>query len=181
MKKKSGCFSRILATLMILGIVGAAGLGYLGYQKANEAETKGTPIEELRSAYVGDAPIEENSELLENFLTDLVGDSEVVKDITAALGDNTMADMIAESCYLPDDDTVSTAIGQKILSYRLSKAYSNGELLVIYSGIMGYAPVTIESNSSHLDGNFLNDLLTYLIKQGIIKEETAAEIKNYIE
>ncbi|MBR5329213.1 MAG: hypothetical protein IKV45_03300 [Firmicutes bacterium] len=181
MKKKSGCFSRILAILMILGIVGAAGLGCLGYQKANEAEANKTPTEELRSAYIGDAPIQGENEVLENFLTELVGDNEVVRDITAALGNSTMADMITEGYYLPDDDTVSTAIAQKILSYRLTKAYSNEELLVIYGGIMDYAPATIESSTPHLDRDFLQDLLSYLTEQGILKEETANEIKTYIK
>ena len=118
---------------------------------------------------------------MENFLTELVGDNEVVRDITAALGNSTMADMITEGYYLPDDDTVSTAIAQKILSYRLTKAYSNEELLVIYGGIMDYAPATIEGNTTHLDRDFLQDLLSYLTEQGILKEETANEIKTYIK
>ena len=64
MKKRSGCLNRILGIGILLGIIGAAGLGYMGYQKANTAEANATPVKELDTVYIGDTVIETDTDNL---------------------------------------------------------------------------------------------------------------------
>lgn len=177
MKKRSGCLKRILIIGMILGIIGAAGLGWMGYEKANTAEANATPIEELGTVYIGDAAIEADTALWEDLLAKVSGNSEAMESITAALGDKTIAEMIAVNCYLPDNDTVSTAIAQKIITHRLSQAYSNEELLFLYQAMTNDPALTAKEPSTTPETDLLADILTYLVENKVIKEDTAKEIK----
>ena len=165
MKKRPGCFNRILGILIIVGILGAVGLGWLGYQKADEAESNTISIEDLGIAYIeGDIP-QTDTEMIEDFLISLFGDNEIAKDVITALSDDTIAEMITESFYLPHDETISTSIAQKILTHRLSKAYTNEELSMIYCGMMGSLPEDLSAADS---SSFLTDIINYLTEQGII-------------
>lgn len=179
MKKRYGFFHRAVTLGIVLGLIGTAGLCFLGYQKAEKAESAAIPIEDLGIAYIkGDIP-QADTERIENILIELFGDHEIVKDIVTALGDDTVAEMITESFYLPHDETISTAIAQKILTHRLSKAYSNAELTLIYCGIHGYAPQSLwEKPTETHDVPFLNDILDYLTEQGILLNDTTNHIES---
>ena len=181
MKKRSGCLNRILGIGILLGIIGAAGLGYMGYQKANTAEANVTPVEELDTAYIGNTVIETDTALWEDLLSEVSGNSEAMQAITAALGDKTIAEMITKTYYLPDDDTVSTAIAQKIITHRLSQAYSNEELLFLYHAMTKEPMPTTTEASDNPETDLLADILQYLIENDLIKEETAAEIEKFIQ
>ena len=178
MKKRSGCFSRILGILIVIGILGAAGLGYLGYQKAETAESRSIPIEDLGIAYIeGDIP-QADTDMIEDFLIGLFGDSEIANDVITALSDDTVAEMITESFYLPHDETISTSIAQKILTHRLSQTYSSGELTMIYCGMMGYLPEDLFAEET---SSFLTDILDYLTEQGIILNETISDWEKTVQ
>lgn len=170
MKKRSGGLSRILKIGMFLGLIGLAGLCWMGYQKANEAEANTTAIEGLGNIHLHDETATTTTETIENFLIELFGDSAIVKDAIAALGDDTVAEIITVHYYLPDDDTVSTAIGQKILTHRLNRTYSQAELASIYCDMMGYSATT-EITPAEKE-SFLQNILDELAEQGIILNDT---------
>ena len=89
-----------------------------------------------------------------------------------------VAEMITESFYLPDDDTLSTSIAQRILTHRLSKAYSTEELSMIYCGMMGYLPEDLFAAET---SSFLTDILDYLTEQGIILNETISDWEKTVQ
>ena len=161
MKKRYGFFHRAIALGILLGLIGTAGLCFLGYQKANEAEASAIAAADLRSAYIGDTEIPSDPNLLENILTEYLGDSEIIKDITAILSDDSVAEMIVKSEYLPDDGEISTAIGQKILTHRLTKFCSEEELLLIWCAMMGYDPAAFRESTAEETASILSDLLNY--------------------
>jgi hypothetical protein len=178
MKKRSGCFGRTLGILIVIGIIGAAGLGWLGYQKAAEAESGTIPVEDLGIAYIDGKLPQTDTEMIEKFLIGLFGDREIVKDVITALSDDTVAEMITESFYLPDDDTLSTSIAQRILTHRLSKTYSTEELSTIYCGMMGYLPEDLFAAET---SSFLTDILDYLTEQGLILNETISDWEKTVQ
>lgn len=172
MKKRSGCLNHILIIGMILGIIGAAGLGYLGYQKATTAEANATSIEELGNLYLQGETAEETTGTIEDFLTELLGDSDIVKDTIAVLKDDTIAEIITVHHYLPGDETVSTAIGQRILIHRLNKTYTKEELTSIYCNMMGYTATNLSQEEKD---SFLQNILDDLTEQGFIFNDTGSD------
>ena len=193
MKRHSGCLNRILTVFILLGILSAAMLGYMGYEKANEAERNAAPVDQLYTIYAGSSPAAD-TDLLNAILNSVTEDNEGLKKIRAVLSDDTAAKMIVEAFYLADDGNISTAIGQRILIHRLKQAYTEEELLRIYCGIQGYYLTDLESIAALTENGGLPDtetlgdkaasLLTNLIndlkEQGILSEEKAAEIENLL-
>lgn len=193
MKRHSGCLNRILTVLILLGILSAAMLCYMGYEKANEAERNAAPVDQLYTIYAGSSP-SADTDLLNVLLNSVTEDNAGLKKIRSVLSDDTAAKMIVEAFYLADDGNISTAVGQRILIHRLKQAYSEEDLLRIYCGIQGYDLTDPESiaalpeNGGLTDTETLGDkaasLLTNLIndlkEQGILSEEKATEIKNLL-
>lgn len=193
MKRHSGCLNRILTVLILLGILSAAMLCYMGYEKANEAERNAAPVDQLYTIYAGSSP-SADTDLLNTLLNSVAEDNEGLKKIRSVLSDDTAAKMIVEAFYFADDGNISTAIGQRILIHRLKQAYSEEDLLRIYCGIQGYDLTDPESiaalpeNGGLTDTETLGDqaasLLTNLIndlkEQGLLSEEKAAEIENLL-
>ena len=193
MKRHSGCLNRILTVFTLLGIIAAAMLGYMGYEKANEAEKNAAPIDQLYTIYAGSTPAAE-TDLMNALINSVTEDNEGLKKIRSVLSDDTAAKMIVETFYLADDGNISTAVGRRILIHRLKQAYTEEELLRIYCGIQGYDLADLESiavlpeNGGLPDTETLGDkaasLLTNLIndlkEQGILSEEKATEIENLL-
>lgn len=193
MKKHHGCLNRILTVFILLGILSAAMLGYMGYEKANEAERNAAPVDQLYTIYAGSSPAAD-TDLLNAILNSVTEDNEGLKKIRAVLSDDTAAKMTVEAFYLADDENISTAIGQRILIHRLKQAYTEEELLRIYCGIKGYdlsgleSIQTVPKNSKVQDTEtirdnaipFLNGIINDLKEQGILSEEKATEIENLL-
>lgn len=193
MKRHSGCLNRILTVFILLGILSAAMLGYMGYEKANEAERNAAPVDQLSTIYAGSSPAAD-TDLLNAILNSVTEDNEGLKKIRAVLSDDTAAKMIVEAFYLADDGNISTAIGQRILIHRLKQAYTEEELLRIYCGIQGYDLSDLENIATLPENGGLPDtetpgkkaktLLTNLIndlkEQGILSEKKATEIENLL-
>ena len=144
MKRHSGCLNRILTVFILLGILAAAMLGYIGDEKANEAEKNAAPVDQLYPIYAGSSPAAE-TDLLNAILNSVTEDNEGLKKIRSVLSDDTAAKMIVEAFYLADDGNISTAVGQRILIHRLKQVYTEEELLRIYCGIQGYDLTDLES------------------------------------
>lgn len=193
MKRHSGCLNRILTVLILLGILSAAMLCYMGYEKANEAEKDVVPVDQLYTIYAGSSPAAD-TDLLNAILNSVTEDNEGLKKIRSVLSDDTAAKMIVETFYLIDDGNISTAIGQRILIHRLKQAYTEEELLRIYCGIQGYDLADLESiaalpengglpNTETLGdkaASLLTNLINDLKEQGILSEEKAKEIQNLL-
>lgn len=193
MKRHAGCLNRILTVLILLGILSAAMLCYMGYEKANEAERNAAPVDQLYTIYAGSSP-SADTDLLNTLLNSVAEDNEGLKKIRSVLSDDTAAKMIVETFYLADDGNISTAVGQRILIHRLKQAYSEEDLLRIYCGIQGYDLTDPESTAAlpenggitdtetlgdkaaSLLTNFINDLK----EQGLLSEEKATEIENLL-
>ena len=193
MKRHSGCLNRILTVFTLLGIIAAAMLGYMGYEKANEAEKNAAPIDQLYTIYAGSTPAAE-TDLMNALINSVTEDNEGLKKIRSVLSDDTAAKMIVEAFYLVDDGNISTAVGQRILIHRLKQAYTEEELLRIYCGIQGYDLSDLESIATlpengglpdtetlgDKDASLLTNLINDLKEQGILSEEKATEIENLL-
>lgn len=185
MKKRSGRLRRILLCGILLGLLGTVGLCYMGHEKANAAEAKATPIAELRNIYIDAIDIQSDTTLREQLLQKLIGNEELTESIVASWGDHVFAKLIVENYYLPKDDTISTAIGQKLLIYRLQKAYSEEELFYLCGILVG--SITAEQSSDALkpteenSKSFISDFLTVLKDKGILSEEIIRELQAKIE
>lgn len=195
MKGHRSCLGRIFSLIFFSGILFAALLGYTGYEKANEAEADRTPINQLYTVYAGNAPnLAAESDLFDAMLNGITGDNELLKKLSAGLGDKTTAKAITKAYYLPDDETITTAIGQRILMHRLKKTYTQKELLAIYCGIQGYDMTGLSGEGNLLQKGeiqdpetlknkaapFLSHLIQDLQNQGILNEENATEIQNLL-
>ncbi len=195
MKRHSGCLSRILMLLICLGILAAVLLGYMGYEKAEKAETTATPVDQLHEVYAGSfSGTLTDTDLPEAILNSVAGDHEVLKKLRAGLSDDTVAKMIVEIHYLPDDGLISTAIGQRILIHRLKQTYTEEELLQIYCGLRGYNLSNLGDMKNALQNSEIKDPETLLDKatpilmnliddlkdQGVLSEEKAKELENLL-
>ena len=187
MKAKSGFFQRFLSFLILIGFLAGCGLVWLGYQKAEKAIDK-NPIANLYPTYAGDAVIPADFRVsdLKEVLAKFSVNNDELNQALAFFSDHTVAEVITEQLYLPTDDTVSTAIGQRFVVHRLEKAYSQEELLLICYGLLGYDLKTkipdlttfLSSNETEaikkLSANaeaFLTDILTFLKDRKLIPSE----------
>lgn len=130
MKKCSGRLRHILLCGILLGLLGTVGLCYMGYEKANTAEAKATPIAELRNTYIGAIDIQSDTTLREQLLQKLIGNEELTESIAASWSDHVFAELIVENYYLPKDDTISTTIGQKLLNLSAAKSLFRGRAVL---------------------------------------------------
>lgn len=185
MKKRSGRLRHILLCGILLGLLGTVGLCYMGYEKANTAEAKATPIAELRNTYIGAIDIQSDTTLREQLLQKLIGNEELTESIAASWSNHVFAELIVENYYLPKDDTISTTIGQKLLIYRLQKAYSEEELFYLCGILVG--SIAVEQSTDALkpteeeNDSFISDFLTVLKDKGILSEEILRELQAKIE
>ena len=190
-----GFFGKLLKVLILLGIVSAVLLVIMGFQKADAAEEEKVPVSELYDVYAKDGTDAIPEEILSSIFEAFGADYGVLAKYHALLGDDTAAALITKTFYLPDDDLISTAVGQRVLIYRLKKAYSERELAAIYCGIMGYAPqnesdllklmeaVDLEEVAPQLLGEnpLILDILTYLKEHQMLSEETLKKFDPYLE
>jgi hypothetical protein len=197
MKKHTGFLKRILSFLIMAGLVAAAILFYLGFDKADQAEADHTPVAELYTTYVGDNPENidfSNTDIVATVIDSVVDDNSFYSRLLTAFGDHTVASLLVKEIYLPDDEFVSTTIAQRILIYRMEKAYSNNELLLIYCYVMGYSlnnigtiENIIKNNDAeslkdllNINSSLIDDILGYLTENGYLSEENADTIKEHI-
>lgn len=190
-----GCLIRLLKILMLLGLISAVLLTIMGFQKADVAEEKKVRVDQLYEVYAEDGTDAIPEEILSSAFEAFGADDGVLAKYHALLGDDTAAALITKTFYLPDDDLISTAVGQRVLIYRLKKAYSERELAAIYCGIMGYAPqnesdllklmeaVDLEEAAPQLLGEnpLILDILTYLKEHQMLSEETLKKFDAYLE
>ncbi|MGI5874669.1 MAG: hypothetical protein ACOX8R_08455 [Bacillota bacterium] len=188
-----GCFRRVLDILIVLGVISALLLGYMGLKKADEAEANRTPVAELGAVYAGETAASWDALLLDTVMKEFIGDSAVLNRLRSLLGDDSAAALITESYYLPADGDVSTAIGRRVLVHRLKKAYSEQELFAIYCGIMGYDAADEESLLSLIEGiglsgtapedltasDVLRDILNYLNEQDLLSDDYTEKLNAY--
>lgn len=185
MKAKSGFFQRTLTLFIILGLVAGISLVWMGHQKAEKAIDK-TPVANLYPTYAGTAAVPDgfDASLLKAVLTKFSADNANLNKYLAFFSDHTLAEVITEHLYLPADETVSTAIGQRFVVRRLEKTYSQEELLLICYGLLGYdlKKGEIPDFSDYLSSenakalaalsenarSFLTDILTFLQNQKLI-------------
>ncbi len=194
MKKHGGYLKKFLSLLIVAGLIAAAWLFYLGYDKANQAETGHTPVAELYTVYVGDNP--ENLAFGDTDIVTAVIDRVVDKNsfygrFLTAFGDHTVASLLVKKIYLPDDEFISTTIAQRILIYRIEKVYSAEEILLIYCYAMGYRMDDIDTVAAllangdgdslkdliNIDSSLIDDILAYLTEKGYLAPEDAAAIE----
>ena len=190
-----GCLIRLLKILMLLGLISAVLLTIMGFQKADGAEEEKVRVDQLYEVYAEDGTDAIPEEILSSAFVAFGADKGVLAKYHALLGDDTAAALITKTFYLPDDDLISTAVGQRVLIYRLKKAYSERELAAIYCGIMGYAPqnesdllklmeaVDLEEAAPQLLGEnpLILDILTYLKEHQMLSEETLKKFDAYLE
>lgn len=181
MKRRFGCLRRILLWGILLGVLGAVGLGWLGYEKAEAAEAEKGTVAELRTVYLGKDGVALDVLPGREALEGVIGGSGIVDRIFGRESGFLMANFLVDSYYLLEDDTISAAIGRKILACRLMKSYSEEELIALCWGIMGDMPDDRMRNildfSKIGDEASLWDFLTVLEDCGILSEELTEELR----
>lgn len=194
MKKHGGYLKKFLSLLITAGLIAAALLFYLGYDKADQAEADHTPVAELYTVYVGDNP--ENlsfgdTDIVSAVIDRVVDENSFYDRFLTAFGDHTVASLLVKEVYLPDDEFISTTIAQRILIHRIEKVYSTDEILLIYCYVMGYqmddiatvAALLANGDSDSLkdllkiDSSLIDDILAYLTEKGYLAPEDAAAIE----
>lgn len=190
MKRRFGCLRRILLWGILLGVLGAVGLGWLGYEKAEAAEAERVPVAELGSLYLGEEP-PDIAQVLEPGVLEKLG--EIVDEngiLGKVIGKGTggfLGNFLAEHYYLPEDDTISAAIGRKILAHRLMKSYSEAELVVLCCKIQGTEDILNEGIFDEKDRSeeeyrsFLSDILTTLEHWEIFSEAQIEALREKLE
>lgn len=194
MKKRGGYLKKFLSLLITAGLIAAAILFYLGYDKADRAEADHTPVADLYTVYVGDNPNHldfGNTDIVSDLIDSVVDDNSFYGRFLTAFGDHTIASLLVKEVYLPDDEFVSTTIAQRILIYRIEKIYDDNEILLIYCYVMGYqmddvstvAGLLADGDTESLkdllnvDSSLIDDILGFLTEKGYLSPEDAAVIE----
>ncbi len=194
MKKHGGYLKKFLSLLIMAGLAAAAILFYLGYEKAEQAEADHTSVANLYTVYVGDNPNHldfGDTDIVSAVIDRVVDENSFYDRFLTAFGDHTVASLLVKEVYLPDDEFISTTIAQRILIYRIEKAYSDNEILLIYCYAMGYQMDDIATvagilangeNESlkdllNIDSSLIDDILSFLTEKGYLAPEDAAAIE----
>lgn len=190
MRRRFGCFRRILLCGILLGVLGAVGLGWLGYEKACVAEAERVPVAELGSVYLG----EESSDIAQVLdpgvlekLGEIVDENGILRKVIGKGTGGFLGNFLAEHYYLPEDDTISAAIAEKILAYRLTNSYSEAELAVLCCKIVGTEDILNEVIFDEKDlseeeyRSFLSDILTTLEGCQILSEAQIEALREKLE
>lgn len=190
MKRRSGCFRRILLCGILLGVLGAVGLGWLGYEKACAAEAERASVADLGSVYLGEEPIDV-AQVLEpgvlEKLGEIVDENGILEKVIGKGTGGFFGNFLAEHYYLPGDDTISAAIAGKILAYRLMKSYSEVELAVLCCKIPGTEDILDGGIFDEKDlsedeyRSFLSDILTTLEHCEIFSEAQIEALREKLE
>lgn len=197
---KGCCISRIFKLLFLIILILAGICFYLGYQKAADAEAEKGSVATL---YTNKVSPELAAMPLETGMIDTLIDQYAGEGFTGSIVKSTangaVAALIAKSYYLTDDETISTFLGQKILTHRLKKTYTKEELTKLYIALEGYDISGLSSlNSQELEAllqngdlsalqdlpaqaaPILEGLIEDLSSQGWISRENAAKLQEIL-
>lgn len=194
-QRSGGLIERILKIIILLGLISAVILAWMGSQKAEEAEKAAVPVKDLYSVYVTDSTtIPQDIKLINGFLEEIPDPNGSLAKIGMVLRGTGLAGAIADEMYLPKDGTVSNAFGRLILRWKVNETYNKKEQFLIYCGIKGTPPADgdflkklTKGNLSPLreisviDADFFLGIVDVLEKNDILSEENAEKARQWIK
>lgn len=136
---KACCISRILKLLFFILLLFIGICFYLGFQKAADAEAEKGSVAALYTNTVRSelAAMPLETGVIDTFIDQYIGEG-FTGSLAKSTANGTIANLITKKYYLADDKTISTFLGQKILSHRLKKTYTKEELVKIYIALQNH-------------------------------------------
>ena len=157
MAKGKSCFGRLLLLIVILGVIAAAVLIYIGYsdyqaaitetplsEKVAEVQAKPTylPLSEMSETFTTAIVIVEDKRFYEHGALDVISIGRAIganiKAMAFVEGGSTITQQVAKNLYFTQEKRVTRKIAEYFVARDLEDAYTKNEILELYCNIIFY-------------------------------------------